>query len=349
MNISVAMAAYNGARFLEEQLRSIAAQDCPPDEMVVSDDGSSDDTTAILDRFRASAPFEVRIYRNARNVGPTRNFAEAIGLCTGEWIALADQDDVWLPHKLRRLGEAVAERPDAGLVFSDAQVVDLEGQPLGHTLWEAVGFTPRRQRRMAGRKVAGTRRVPSAEAESGAADGTRRVPATSGDPVGVLLQHDVVTGATMAFHAEYRDLVLPIPSHWVHDAWIALLIASVAPCVVIAEPLLLYRQHAAQLIGGRKRSFYQQYLSAKGQREDHFRSVAANHLAAYKRLLPWRSRLRSDATLVALRQKADHFCAKLRMRRRAWQRFPIIACEFARRHYSRYSWGWRSLVQDLFL
>ena len=94
------MATYNGARFLEEQLTSFAQQDRLPDELVVCDDGSTDDTLDILARFAREAPFRVRIERNAENLGYVRNFEKALSLCEGDLIFLSDQDDVWLQRKL---------------------------------------------------------------------------------------------------------------------------------------------------------------------------------------------------------------------------------------------------------
>jgi glycosyltransferase involved in cell wall biosynthesis len=102
--ISVALAAYNGARYLQEQLDSLAAQRRLPDELVVVDDASSDGTVGILERFRATAPFEVKVHRNTANLGYSANFEVAISRCTGDIIFMSDQDDVWFPEKI----EAVA-------------------------------------------------------------------------------------------------------------------------------------------------------------------------------------------------------------------------------------------------
>src|SRR5215470_8302349 len=98
--ISVAMCTYNGARFLAEQLGSLAAQSRLPDELVVCDDGSTDESAEIVKDFARHAPFPVRLEVNEENLGATKNFEKAIGLCRGEVIALSDQDDVWYPKKL---------------------------------------------------------------------------------------------------------------------------------------------------------------------------------------------------------------------------------------------------------
>ncbi len=317
--VSVAMCTYNGAAFVAEQLASIAAGDLLPDEVVVCDDCSTDQTPAIVQRFAAGAPFEVRLEVNRQNLGARENFAKAVGLCRGRWIALADQDDVWMPQKLRRLHAVLAGDPGVGLAFSDAVLVDAAGRDLGCRLWDAVRFTPGQRRRL-----------------------------RDGHALDVLLKHNVVTGATMAFAAAHRGLVLPVPPGWVHDGWFALLIAAVARCVAIDEPLVAYRQHAGQQIGAAKRSLYQQYLRAKSQERETFLGVAANYRAAWQRLASRGGPALDRGVLPAVKRKVGHFLAKARMRRTGW-RLPLIGRELLRRHYAKYSSGLRSLAQDLLL
>lgn len=114
------MATYNGARFIAEQLRSIAGQDVLPFELVVCDDGSSDGTPEIVEQFAASAPFPVRLYRNERNLGYGDNFFKAALLCTGDWVAFCDQDDVWLPNRIGDASAAILSHPGIVLVLQNA-------------------------------------------------------------------------------------------------------------------------------------------------------------------------------------------------------------------------------------
>ena len=132
--ISVALCTYNGARYLQQQLESIAGQTRRPDEVVVCDDGSGDSTMEFVRSFAKTATFHVRVYQNDRVLGVTKNFDQAIGYCTGDMIALSDQDDVWHPQKLVRMEQAFAASPRVGAVFWDAEVVDSELRPLGHRL-----------------------------------------------------------------------------------------------------------------------------------------------------------------------------------------------------------------------
>lgn len=100
MKMSIAMATYNGARYLREQLDSFAAQTRLPDELVVCDDGSSDDTLNILEEFARTAPFQVRIFRNDVNLGYAQNFARALERCVGDLVFLSDHDNVWFEDKI---------------------------------------------------------------------------------------------------------------------------------------------------------------------------------------------------------------------------------------------------------
>ena len=121
MKISIAMATYNGANYLQEQLDSFVAQSRLPDELVVCDDASSDETIAILTRFAQAAPFIVIIVGNEKNLGYVKNFEKVISLCSGDYIFLSDQDDVWFSNKLEVVLRHF-EKSAAQLVINDIAV-----------------------------------------------------------------------------------------------------------------------------------------------------------------------------------------------------------------------------------
>ncbi|WP_114227008.1 MULTISPECIES: glycosyltransferase [Sphingomonas] len=118
-SISVALATYNGGRHLREQLDSLAAQTLRPLELIVSDDGSTDDTVAQVEAFAATAPFPVRVLRNERPLGYRLNFRQAAQACSGELIAFCDQDDIWRADKLERMAQAFAN-PAVMLAYHNA-------------------------------------------------------------------------------------------------------------------------------------------------------------------------------------------------------------------------------------
>jgi glycosyltransferase involved in cell wall biosynthesis len=227
VNISVAMCTYNGEKFLGAQLKSISEQAMRPYEMVICDDGSTDSTLEIVKAFADEAPFPVRFLRNEATLGSTKNFEKAICLCTGDAIALCDQDDIWHQDKLELMGQVLELNPDIGGVFSDASLIDENSKQLPDSLWGSIEFTPRRQALLN---------------DQGATL--------------VLLEKNAVTGATFLFRSQFIPYVTPIPAEWVHDAWIVLLISTLARVRALPDRLMSYRLHRTQQIGVEATSWY---------------------------------------------------------------------------------------------
>jgi glycosyltransferase involved in cell wall biosynthesis len=217
--ISVALCTYNGERFLPQQLESIAQQTRLPDELIVCDDRSTDRTVSLLREFAASAPYPVSIYENEHNLGSAANFERAIRLCGGNLIALSDQDDIWYPIRLERSEQEFTVHPQAGLVFSDADVINDRDELTGPTMWQRVGFAGKRARDLVGGEYL------------------------------LLAKHRFVTGATVMFRASLRDRCLPIGQGWIHDEWIALMTAAFFDLRPINQALIRYRIHASQQVG----------------------------------------------------------------------------------------------------
>src|SRR6188508_3093988 len=141
MTHSVAMCTCNGERFLAAQLDSIAAQTQPPTELIVCDDASTDRSVEILERFASQTSFPVRIVSNPSQIGVIGNFEQAILLCQGEIISLADQDDVWRADKLATTERALSAAPAAGAMFSNGDLIDASAHSIDRRLWDSVGFT----------------------------------------------------------------------------------------------------------------------------------------------------------------------------------------------------------------
>lgn len=129
------MATYNGARFLREQLDSFAVQTRLPDELVICDDGSSDETLAIAEDFAQTAPFPIRVHRNPATIGLHRNFERALSRCAGELLFISDQDDIWYPEKIEAVAAAINSRPDMLALHHDEHIFDhATGRKLEGTL-----------------------------------------------------------------------------------------------------------------------------------------------------------------------------------------------------------------------
>lgn len=130
--ISVAMATYNGEKYIREQLESILNQTVVPDEIVVSDDGSSDHTLEIIQSIVSSplgGNIEITVLTDNMQHGSAYNFAYALRHVSGDIVFLADQDDIWMPEKVLRISQCFLANADAQLVFHNAVSVDAYGKP----------------------------------------------------------------------------------------------------------------------------------------------------------------------------------------------------------------------------
>ncbi|RZJ62705.1 MAG: glycosyltransferase family 2 protein [Acidovorax sp.] len=226
--VDVLLATYNGSRYLAQQLDSILAQTHTPWRILVSDDGSSDETLAILQQYGARLGDRLVLVPNPdAGKGVVRNFENLMQASLNDgrarWAVFADQDDVWLPEKIAsQLDEMV--RIEAGdahavpcLVHSDLTVVDEALTVLSPSF--------ARYQRM--------------------------------DPAGCsqlsLLSVNQVTGCTMMVNRALLARALPLPAETImHDWWCALISGS-GRRSFIDQPLILYRQHGANQLGAKDR------------------------------------------------------------------------------------------------
>ncbi len=220
MKLSVALTTYNGAKYLGDQLASFLAQTRPPDELVVCDEHSTDATAQILADFQTSAPFPVRVVINDQRLGIIANFEKVIGLCAGDIVFLSDQDDYWHADKLARHAAIYQAKPDVGLVFSDAEVVDGQRQPLGLRMSRQLGVTAERLAQLSGPRA-----------------------------LHLLVRRPFLLGCTISFRASLRRYLTPFPVNQLHDNWIPFALATVTRFQGIADPLIDYRSHNQQSVG----------------------------------------------------------------------------------------------------
>ena len=219
MKISVALCTYNGERYIEQQLNSIVQQSYPVNEIVISDDGSTDGTLGIVTSIAENMCNDVnlQIIKHDEPVGVAKNFWECIEKCTGEIIFTCDQDDVWVKDKveimLRYFKEGVV------LVFSDAVLVDQNLNDLHDSLWNRIHY-----------------------------DGNDK------KLFSILLNHNVVTGAAMAFKKSVVNETTEVPNGFFHDQWIAFNALRFGRIVAVSEKLIYYRQHSQNVAGARRRS-----------------------------------------------------------------------------------------------
>lgn len=209
--VSIALATYNGARFLREQLDSIYAQTYKVFEVVATDDGSTDGTLQILEEYQRS--HGLRFSVNEARLGFVKNFEKAISLCDGDFIALSDQDDIWHPSKLEKLSRAIGDYP---LACSDVRIIDGEGKTVADSYRKKLHIP-----------------VPPI-----------------GEQFYSLAFINFVTGSTCLFPRGFREKILPIPPEAIsHDWWMGIQATLAGGIRYVAEQLVGHRQHGANAIG----------------------------------------------------------------------------------------------------
>lgn len=320
-SVSVAMATCNGGAWIDAQLASLVGQTRQPDELVVCDDASDDSTLERVRAFAETAPFPVRIEPRSERIGATANFEQAIALCQGDIVFLADQDDVWLRDKISDLASILDAQPRTGAVFCNGTVIDADDQPLGYDLWQALAFSP------------GERRAVAA-----------------GRGHEVFARHVVAAGTGLAFRRRFVPWLRPFPPlRSAHDAWVAALIAGVAEVACVEQPLIHYRLHGANQIGLRRFDLRGQYQQARRQLETGALDYAAAFFeAACERLAASSEPLR-PGVLDCYQGKLAHARWRCRLPRSPIGRAPRVVLEAARGGYRRYGYGWKSAAQDLLL
>jgi glycosyltransferase involved in cell wall biosynthesis len=228
IRISVAMGTFNGARFLREQLDSIAEQSLAPAELVIGDDCSTDETLAIAEDFAARAPFPVRIHRNERNRGFADNFLATAERCGGEWIAFCDQDDAWYPHKLERIAERIAAYgPELMFVAHQLDLADGELRLQG-----------RRIPPLARTRLSPPLGMPASWSHGGCAMVFR-----------AELVRDFDWRKRPLDRFDWSSVGRPQQRQLPHDRWVCLLANALGSSLLLAESLGAFRRHGSATTG----------------------------------------------------------------------------------------------------
>jgi glycosyltransferase involved in cell wall biosynthesis len=227
LSVSVALATFNGGAHLGKQLADLAAQSVLPAELVVCDDGSTDDTLAILEGFAATSLFPVRIHRNLEQLGWRANFMRAAGLCRSDLIAFCDQDDRWLPEKIERMRACFADA-DVLLAFHGADLVDADERRLGRSIAMVcpAGSSP-----------------PLASSPWALAPGFTQVFRRW------LCECDRWWDLSIDHRWELLKHVAAPAERLAHDQWYFFLAGALGSIVGVPEPLVRYRQHGRNLFG----------------------------------------------------------------------------------------------------
>ncbi|MBK5237552.1 MAG: glycosyltransferase family 2 protein [Actinomycetales bacterium] len=320
-SISVALCTFNGEKYLAAQLDSIIGQTLPPTEIVISDDGSTDGTLAIIASYVARSTesargIQIRALEPIGRQGVVANFDRAIAACSGSFIALCDQDDVWVDDKLARLTSFFQAHPECLLAHTDALLVDSQGQSLGHTLLSALRVT--------------------------AADKAR---IHSGGAQALLLRHNFVTGATVMFKRELFSRVRPFPPGWIHDEWLAIAAAVTCGIDLLDEPLVLYRQHGSNEIGAQKLTLRILGTRFFGSRRDRNQRLLLRSQSLFDRVQRWEPALPVEI-LDACAQKLEHERVRSALPVSRTLRFRPILRELSTGRYGSFGNGLGDALRD---
>jgi len=223
MKISVALCTYNGERFLKEQIDSILNQSVSVNEIVVCDDCSSDSTKNILNEYLEKHPTLFRLYFNEENLRSNKNFEKAIGLTTGDYIFLSDQDDIWRGDKVEKTLEIFAKDSTAEGVFSDAHFINENSTKILQelSLWESVCFFH------------------------------ESITQTADLKKSLLNIGNFLTGATLCLKKEVKAFSIPFltSKNFIHDEWFAFVLTDRNTLRFSTEQLISYRLHSNQQLG----------------------------------------------------------------------------------------------------
>lgn len=218
--ISVAMTTYNGEKYLQEQINSILEQSEKDIELIICDDCSTDNTFKILLEY-SEKDKRVQVYRNEQNLGYAKNFEKTISLCSGAYIALSDQDDIWLPNHLEVLLKHL-NNTNCSLVGGNAILVDSNNKDLNCKLIN-----------------------------------NNNLPINTVDFNTMVLFRNIFQGAAILFERDVLKKALPFPNNMkYHDWWLALVASEIKGVNYINIPVLRYRQHGNNVSGEHKKDSF---------------------------------------------------------------------------------------------
>ena len=209
------MATYNGSNYLKEQLDSILRQSYQDIEIIICDDCSSDNTWEIVQKY-AREDSRIQPYRNDSNLGFKKNFEKAISLCSGQYIALSDQDDIWEQTHLETLLNIIDSND---IACGDAALIDSNSKELGKTLSEADFFflCPPQKQDLAYR---------------------------------IFFNNSCFQGASMLIRSDFLKLAIPFPKDVLyHDTWFSALSCFNNGLVYTKEIVTKHRIHENNVSG----------------------------------------------------------------------------------------------------
>ena len=220
--VDVLLATYNGEKYLKEQIDSILEQTYSDFRLLISDDGSTDDTRKILEEYK-NKDSRIQVFFQESNLGVVKNFEFLLKKVESAYYMFSDQDDIWKAEKIEKSLNKI-ENDNCDLVYSDLEVVDEKLNVTYESYWKLKGIY---------NKIKKYNNFES------------------------LYLNNFVTGCTIISKKELIDTYLPLPNtskYVLHDYWISLILSQNGKIDYIEEPLIKYRQHKNNKVGSKKKS-----------------------------------------------------------------------------------------------
>ena len=219
-HISVCMTSCNGEKYIAKQLDSILPQLNKEDELIICDDCSSDETISIINGYNDP---RIKLIKNAVRLGVLKNFERCIAGAKNDIIFLADQDDIWMPDKVKKMSRVFSENPRITLVLSNARIIDESDKAINSRFFKFYCRI----------NIGLIRAVKN------------------------ILKNNYL-GAAIAFRRGITKYILPIPGDVpMHDMWIGILNDLYGRTYYLDEPLIKYRRHSRNLTSDRHSGFKQ--------------------------------------------------------------------------------------------
>ncbi len=206
--ISIVLATYNGSKYIREQLDSVLSQTYPNIEIIIVDDGSKDETLKIITDYQHNYD-NISLFPNEQNLGYIKTFEKGMLLAKGEFIALCDQDDFWLPEKIQLLYDNIE---DYLLIYHDSELVDSSLTSYG------INFSDKKRMK-------------------------------SFDSCLVFVTDNCIPGHTTLIRKKLVQLATPFPTTIPHDHWLAFVASMNGGVKFLNKPLVRYRNHDANVFG----------------------------------------------------------------------------------------------------
>jgi len=221
--VDILLSTYQSEKYIEEQINSIFNQTYTEWKLIIRDDGSSDSTVQIIDKYKSNYPDKVFILNDNRdNIGTVKSFEYLLNSANSEYIMFCDHDDIWLPDKIAtsilKMREVENSNPDFPiLIHSDLTVIDGREDTIHSSFWCFSNLNPKLLAEF--------------------------------NYLGVC---NGITGCTMLINKKAREVSLPFSKEArMHDAWIALCVSKYGKIGYVDRPTVLYRQHEFNQIGAK--------------------------------------------------------------------------------------------------